>query len=291
MSSTSSSSFGSQLRRPRLSVDRLPRALLHAERRRRPRRAPPPGRSTGAELARATRHRGTAGRTSAATCSASRVLPTPPTPVSVTTRRVVERVDDLGERRRRGPRTTSPAAAGCPGTRPATATAGTRDASPGAAPGTPAPAAPDPAAGAHPDRPARHRRQRVAHQLARWRCDTTTWPPCADRHQPRRPVHRRCRNSRRRAAPPRRCAPPSAPAAAPVIAHGSRASARCASTAAPTASCAVANAAWNPSPRGLHDVAAVRLDRLAHDLVVARQRAAASPRDAPPTGASNPRDR
>ena len=46
-----------------------------------------------------------------------------------------------------------------------------------------------------------------------------------------------------------------------------------------------------PVTRRLHDVAAVRLDRVPDQLVVARQRRTASRPDAPPTNASNPRHR
>ena len=63
--------------------------------------------------------------TSAATCSARRVLPTPPIPVNVTTRAASSR-SRLRSARVRGRRTPSAATADSPGTRPANATPETR---------------------------------------------------------------------------------------------------------------------------------------------------------------------
>ena len=221
---------------------------------RRARRAPPrrPGAIAsasvgGRELAQPRAVRESAAARSAATCSASRVLPTPPTPVSVTSRarpsavatrgELVVAADERRELQRQVPGNASSDRSGGNSPRsPGCATWNTRSA-------------------------ARRSRRRcsprstqldvgasaVARPAPRSPSDTTIWPPCADRHQPRGTVQRRCRSSRRRAAPPRRCAGPSAPATAP-----SRprlvASARCAVDRAPTARVRASRTPRDPSP-------------------------------------------
>ena len=162
-------------------------------RQRRPTRAS--GIASPARARTATHRRGTRATTSAATCSASRVLPTPPTPVSVTSDGRGPSSANARELARRGRRTTSPGAAGSPAARRATASGGNSRRRPGCV---------------HLEHPLRAgarsrsrcsprstssdvRRQRVACQTRRVASETTTWPPCATRHQPRGPVHRRFR--------------------------------------------------------------------------------------------------
>ncbi len=127
------------------------------------------------------------GSTSAATCTARRVLPTPPVPGQRHQAPLVERLRDprqllVAAHERRQLR-----AAGSPGTHPATATAGTPPTGPAHAPGTPAPARPGPADDAHRGRRTRRPASRTNSLVAD---DTTICPPCATRHQPRRAVHR-----------------------------------------------------------------------------------------------------
>ena len=188
------------------------------------------------------------GSTSAATCSARRVLPTPPTPVSVTSRASPTRPSTRGdlalaadERRhlqRQVPRERvqraqrRELARRAPGARTWNTRSGTRQVA------QPVLTQVD-EVDALGQRVARELRRRLrAHDLAAVR----DAPSAAPHGSPTG------RSSRRRAPPPRRCARPSAPATAPVTGHGSPPSACCAATAATTASSAVANAAWNPSP-------------------------------------------
>ena len=172
--------------------------------------------------ARSTNHAPSAnsGWSTAATCNASRVLPTPPGPVSVTTARVGHQPGDLLDRR--GSRPTN--GFGCTGRFP----------------------------GELVDRP---QRRELAFQLGvhnlehPLRLAQIAQPMLAQIHAARptrlAPAHSspptprsarraprsssaphgspRCRSSRRRAAPPHRCADPSAPATAHVTGHGSAA--------------------------------------------------------------------
>ena len=84
----------------------------------------------------------------------------------------------------------------------------------------------------------------------------------------------RCRSSRRREPPPHRCEDPCAPAeaAGPIPRLGLRSS-TCATVAASTASVRRREHRVDPVARRLNHVTAVRVDRIAEDLVMTRQRA------------------
>ena len=206
------------------------------------RRPPPRARTT-------TRRRGTAGSTSAATCTARRVLPTPPTPVSVTSARVAAAPRRSRRARRSRPTNDVSCSGRLPGNASSDRSGGNSSAQPAARDlEDPLGVGRGRAGGARRGRQARRRRSGRAtsssvavrdHDLAAVRRRRSAAP----RGSPR------CRSSRRRAARPHRCAGPSARAAARAASHGSSASARCASIAAvdrvvPRR----ANAAWRPSP-------------------------------------------
>ncbi len=206
----------------------------------------------------------------AATCSARRVLPTPPTPVSVTSRAFVEHLDDRGDARRRARRTTSPARAGSPANASSDRSGGNSRRARGARPGTPARAAPGRAAGARRGRPARRRRPATSSCRGRRHHDLAA---VRDRHEPRRPVHRGAvvvavaQLGRDRVWSPIRTRSGAG--------RGPRLRAQRGLGRRPRRRrrrARSANAAWNPSPVVFTTCAAVRLDRGAHDLVVARQR-------------------
>ena len=124
------------------------------------------------------------------TRSASRVLPTPPTPVSVTTRSWRSSGDDVLRRRARARRATS-AAAGRPcGARRRRAAAGTRAGGRGARPATGARARRGRGGGAGRRRRARRRLAAPARTSAAVTSDSRIWPPWPDGHDARRPVDR-----------------------------------------------------------------------------------------------------
>ena len=195
--------------------------------------------------ARSTNHApsGKSGWSTAATCSPSLVLPTPPGPVSVTTAvsatsPVICSIDAARPTNRFGGTGRFPASsstdcnAGNSRSRSGCTTWNTRS-------GSPQIAQPVLAEIHQLDRTAPHQltRHRRHHHLAAVR----------DAHQASGTVHRAAvvvAVAQLRLA---RCAGPSAPER-PGHAHGSSPSASCAATAASTASWAVPNAAWNPSP-------------------------------------------
>ena len=202
--------------------------------------------------------------TSAPTSSASRVLPTPPTPVSVTSRfdrtssatsaTSVLAADERAQLLR----------AGCRRSSRRCAARGTPSAARRRRPGTPTSVRAARGAGARPAAAAsrgraaapRSRRRRAPDRRAR----ATSAVP---RGSPR------CRSSSGRVRSPRRCAAPIRTAKS--TAASSR-SCSCDSIAAAAASAAVENAAQKPSPPVREHVAAVALDRAAHDGVVDPQR-------------------
>ena len=121
---------------------------------------------------------GKSATTSAATCNARRVLPTPPTPVRVTNDDCRQRISDAPRLDLTADERRHLHAASCPATSPTTATAGTPLQPRSAAPGTRAPTTASRAADARPDRPAstlaaahqhtrRHRAPRSGHRAPR----------------------------------------------------------------------------------------------------------------------------
>ena len=99
------------------------------------RRRPGPSASSSSAAASSQNHTpsGNRGSTSAATCNARRVLPTPPTPVNVTSRDARQHLRDRDTARRRAPRTTSPARGRFPGNASSDRNGGNSAGSPGAA--------------------------------------------------------------------------------------------------------------------------------------------------------------
>ena len=207
----------------------MPGARRHAERRRDDLR---PSLVVVAHAASSQSHApsGNRGSTSAATCSARRVLPTPPTPVSVTSRA-------RRRARRRSPRSSCVAADE------------RRRAARGRLPGN---ASSDRSGGNSPARPGRTTwNTRSGRARSRRRCSprSTSSTPVGSssrdellgrerhhdlaavrrRHQPRGAVHRGAVVVAVAQLGRRRCARPSARAAARSSPHGSAASARCAS--------------------------------------------------------------
>ena len=277
LSSTSSSSLRARdTRRCSPSNDRPGRGA-HAERGRddlrpaTPRRPPPPAHTT-------THRRRNRGSTSAATCTARRVLPTPPVarqrhqPTLV--RAPLATASDLlvtsHERRelhrqvprqrierpqRRERRVADPGASTW-NTRSGRARSRSRC----------SPRSTSTSPGGRPSRTQLRGRQRH-HDLAAMR----------DRHQPRRPIHRRRRSSRRRAAPPRRCGPPSAPAAVPCTPTAPRQGPLRGDRRVD------ARRARSRTPRATHHPSSSR-----HNRRATRPRRARSRRDAPTPPASPP---
>ena len=145
---------------------------------------PPPSGSRTAASSHSHAPSGNRGSTSAATCNARRVLPTPPTPVNVTTRTSRHRVGDPDQLRLTADE-RGQLAGRLPGNASNDRNGGNAPES-GREPGTPATGRAGPAAGAHPDR----RGHPPAGSRASRRSPANTHLAAVrDRHQAGRPVH------------------------------------------------------------------------------------------------------
>ena len=208
-----------------------------------------------------------------ATCSASRVLPTPPTPVERHQARLARAPSgDLGDLPLAADEGRELLRAGSSGRRRGTAGRGTPAAAPGAVTWNTRSGCAQVAQPvlAEIDE-ARRRRAASSRTSPQRRQRHQDLAAVRDGHEPRRPVHRRCRSSRRRAARPRRCGCPSGPAAASARATP-RAPARAARRRPRRRVVRGREHRVDAVTGRLDHRAVVGLDGVAEDLVVARER-------------------
>ena len=244
------------------------------------------------ELARATRRRGSCGSTSAATWTARRRLADAADAGERDEPRLVERRRRPRRSRRSRPTNDVSCSGRLPGNASSERSGGNvarrgRDARAGTR------ARPREVAQpvlAEVDEHAARQASVVADQLL-GRQRQHDLPAVRDAHEPGGAVDRACRSSRRRAARPAPVWTPMRTRSGPVASQAPPTSARCASTAASTASRRGREHRVHAVARRLHDVPAVRLDRVAAGSRRGAPARACIASGAPPRAASSPRGR